>query len=255
MRPGPYLLGVDDDDDGALGQHVEQRLHPVDEHRREGLHALDGHPGRDLREQVGDAGEHGHEGLRAGPDGVRQEHLPARRRPQPVLGDLERALVRDREPADLLDGVAPELDAQRVVLGRREDVEDPAADGELAAPLDHVDPDVRRPGEGLDDRVEVGLLAGHEPDRGEVSEALDNGLHDRTDGRDDDADGPRDGVVVPRVREPPEHREAAPDGVGAWAEPLVRQRLPGRELDDGLGRQVAAQGRREVLGLAPGRGD
>ena len=44
--------------------------------------------------------------------------------------------------ADLLDLVAPELDPQRVLLGRREDVEDAAAHRELAAPLDQVDPGV-----------------------------------------------------------------------------------------------------------------
>ena len=67
-----------------------------------------------------------------------EQQLAARRRPEAVLGDLEGALVGDLEPAHLLDRVAPELDADRVLLGRREDVEDAAAHGELAAPLDEV---------------------------------------------------------------------------------------------------------------------
>ena len=71
---------------------------------------------------------------------------------RPCSADLQRALVGDREPADLLDRVAPELDPQRVVLGRREDVEDAAADGELAAPLDHVDAGVGGADERLDGR-------------------------------------------------------------------------------------------------------
>ncbi len=49
------------------------------------------------------------------PHRVREQDLAARRRPQPVLGDLQAALVRDREPADLRHLVAPELHAQRVV--------------------------------------------------------------------------------------------------------------------------------------------
>ena len=72
------------------------------------------------------------------PHVVGEQQLAARRRPQPVLGDLERALVGDLEVADLLDLVAPELHPQRVLLGRREDVEDAAAHGEVAAPLDQL---------------------------------------------------------------------------------------------------------------------
>ena len=75
---------------------------------------------------------------------VGEQHLAAGRRPQPVLGDLERTLVGDLEPADLLYGVAPHLDPQRVLVGGREHVDDPATDGELAAPLDQVHPGVRR---------------------------------------------------------------------------------------------------------------
>ena len=102
---------------------------------------------------------------------VGEQQLAARRRPQAVLGDLEGALVGDLEPADLLDGVAPELDPQRVLLGRREDVEDAAADGELAALLDQVDPGVGRRRQPLDDVVEVDLVAGAQLDRLEVAEA------------------------------------------------------------------------------------
>ncbi len=50
-----------------------------------------------------------------------------------------RALVGDREHPHLGDLVTPELDAHRVLGGRREDVEDAAAHRELAALADHVD--------------------------------------------------------------------------------------------------------------------
>ena len=75
----------------------------------------------------------------AGAHVVGQQQLAARRRPQPRLGG-DGALVGDGERPDLLDLVTPELHPQRVLLGRREDVDDAAADGELAATLDQVDP-------------------------------------------------------------------------------------------------------------------
>ena len=90
---------------------------------------------------------------------VGEQDLAAGRRPQAVLGDLEAALVGDLEPADLLDRVAPELDPDRVLLGRREDVEDAAAHGELAAPLDQVGAGVGRRGERLDDVLQRALVA------------------------------------------------------------------------------------------------
>ena len=95
-------------------------------------------------------------GERGGPlaHGVGEQQLAAGRRPQAVLGDLEGALVGDLEPADLLDRVAPELQAQRVLLGGREDVEDAAAHGELAAALDEVGAGVGGRREGLDDLLE-----------------------------------------------------------------------------------------------------
>ena len=53
--------------------------------------------------------------------------------------------------------LAPELDPERVVLGRREDVEQAPADRELAASFDHVDPGVRGGHESFDDVVEVSV--------------------------------------------------------------------------------------------------
>ncbi len=111
---------------------------------------------------------------RRGPraDGIGEQQLAARRRPQAVLGDLEAALVGDLEPADLLDRVAPELDPERVLLGGREDVEDAAAHGELAAPLDEVGAGVGRRGQRLDDLLERDVVAGLERDRRQVAQAL-----------------------------------------------------------------------------------
>ena len=77
-----------------------------------------------------------------------QQQLAARRELHALDRLGQRPLVGDRERADLLDLVAEELDAHGVVGGRREDVEDAAAHGELAAAGDHVDPRVREVDEG-----------------------------------------------------------------------------------------------------------
>ena len=189
--------------------------------------------------------------------GVGEQQLAARRRPQPVLGDLERALVGDLEPADLLDVVAQELHAQRVLLGGREDVEDAAAHGELAAPLDQVDAGVggrrrapRRP-------ARVGLVAGlrARPAPGRPGPWTMR-LQHRAHRRDDDRQRRRASRRRLGVRQPAQHREPLPDGVAARAQPLVRQGLPRRGTSTTAPAPQARLERGvEVLGLATGGGD
>ena len=77
-----------------------------------------------------------------------------------MLGDLEGALVGDLEVAHLLNGVAPELHAQRVFLGRREHIENAAANSEVAALLDQVGTGIGGVGERLDRSVQLDLVAG-----------------------------------------------------------------------------------------------
>ena len=116
-------------------------------------------------------------------------------RPEPGVGDLERALVDDLEVADLLDRVAPELEAHRVLLGGREHVEDAAAHGELAALVDQVGPRVRRTREPTDEVVHGDLVALPHGHRLEVAEAADDRLEHGADRRDDDAYGAVLGVA------------------------------------------------------------
>ncbi len=181
-----------------------------------------------------------------------EEQLAARRRPQP-LDLLEGALVGDREGADLLDVVAPELHAERVLLGGREDVDDATADRELAALLDQVDPGVRRVGEAAHDVLEAGGLARHELDGLEVAQPLDLRLEDRAHRGDHDLERAVGGVGA-GVAEPAEHGEPAADGVAARAEPLVRQRLPAGVVADHRGVDQVTQRGDEVLGLPGGGG-
>ena len=61
------------------------------------------------------------------------------------------------------------------------------------------------------------------------------------------------GVVARPAGDAPEHVEAVPDGLGARAQPLVRQRLPRREVHDlGAGQERLERGA-ERFGAAPGR--
>ncbi|EPJ40697.1 putative Transcription-repair-coupling factor [Streptomyces afghaniensis 772] len=194
-RARAHPLRVAHDGHGALGQHVEQQLHLVDEDRREGLHALHRDPLGDLAEQFTELGVLLGQGTRTGADVLGEQQLAARRRPQAVLGDFEGALVGDLEVADLLDVVAPELDAQGVFLGGREHVEDAAADGELAALLHELHARVGGGREGVDDLVQIGGLSRPQGDRLQVAEALDLRLEHGPHGRDDDGDRAGLGVV------------------------------------------------------------
>src|SRR5690606_31490472 len=121
--------------------------------------------------------------------------------------------------------------------GGREHVQDAAAYGELAALLDELHARVRGGGEGLDDLVQVGAVAGAQGDRLQVAQALDLRLEHGTYGRDADGDRAGLGIVGSGVGEAAQYGEAAADGVAARAEALVRERLPGRVLHDALGRE------------------
>ena len=252
---GAHPLGVARHQHGAVGQQVEQGLHAVDQGRGERLHALDGDALGELLEQVGRARQLVGEGRRPLAHGIGEQQLAARRRPQPVLSHLERALVGDLEPADLLDGVAPELQAQRVLLGGREDVEDAAAHGELAAALDEVGAGVGGRRQGLDDLLERHVVAGLERDRLQVTEPLGDGLEHRAHRRDDHRQGAVGVVAGLGVCEPAQHRQALADGVAAGAQPLVREGLPRGEQRDGPRAQARLERGVEVFGLSTGGGD
>ncbi|GMA30487.1 hypothetical protein GCM10025875_04790 [Litorihabitans aurantiacus] len=159
-----------------------------------------------------------------------------------------------------------------MVLGGREDVEDPTAHGEVAALLDHVHTRVCRGRQRLDEVLHAPRLARAGADGLEVAEALHDGLQQGAHRDHEDADraglGARGaGQVVGGgavrggggrvadlgVRQAPQDREAAGDGVAARAEALVRERLPGGEHRDVVGREEGAQGAGELVGVPAGR--
>jgi hypothetical protein len=160
-------------------------------------------------------------------------------------------LVRHGEEADLLDRVAEEVDPDRVLLGRREHVDDAAADRELASAFDEVDAVVGRAHERVGQLVEVEVLADHEPDGLELTQALDLRLQDAADRGHDD---PRGHLALGVAAEPAEDGEPTADRVGPGAQPLVRERLPGRVVGDGVLAHKGLQRRGDVLGFAVGGG-
>ena len=163
----------------------------------------------------------------------------------------QRPLIGDRERADLVDLVAEELDAVRVIGDRREDVEDAAAQGELASPRDHVDAvigELDEPGGDLGEVVAAPADGEVHLDRvGEAGgERLQRAAH---------RGGDHERALAVPAGDAPQHLEAVPDGLGARAQPLVRQGLPGREVHHLGAREERFQRRAERLGAAPGRGD
>jgi hypothetical protein len=140
-----------------------------------------------------------------------------------------------------------------VRVGGREDVDDPAAHGVLAAPLHHVG---ARVGGGLqraDEVVEVDAVADAQADRLEVRHPGDDRLQQRADGHRHDAraGGAR---LVARVDEAAQGGQAPGDRVRAGREPLVREGLPRREGGDVVGGQELGDLAGEVVRVLAGGG-
>ena len=116
-----------------------------------------------------------------------EQQLPAARARAARSTGATRALVGDGEAAQLADLVAPELDPHRVLGRRREDVDDAAADGELAARGDHLDPGVRQLDQPDQQVVEVGGVADPQRHRVQPAQAGRDRLDQAARGGDDHA--------------------------------------------------------------------
>ena len=101
------------------------------------------------------------------------------------LGLAERALGEGRKPADRLDLVAEQLEPRGAVLGRRKDVEDAAADRELAPLLDLVGVLVAGLDQQLGDVGEVDLLAAVKREALRAQLGVRHRLGERHGARDD----------------------------------------------------------------------
>ncbi len=264
LRAGGDALGRDHGDGRVHRQVVGDGDEPVDEGRSQRLHALHRDALGDLREHLLEVRELVLHLAGALAHGRAQQQLAARR--QLDRGDLllERALVGDRERPLLVDLVAEELDAHGVVGDGREDVEDAAAHRELAAARDHVDARVREVDEPDGQLGEVvPAAAGGELHGRELGEVVRHGLEGRAHRRDDDERahllgghlaGPLAERGVPLLHAAQRVDPLAHD-LRARTEPLVRQRLPGRELEDLGVRQHRVEAAAHPLGLPTGGGD
>ncbi len=246
-RAGDGALRVDQGDRRVLGQVVREGDEAIDDGGQERLHALDRDALGHLLEHAGEPGEVGLEVAGALAHGLREEQLAAGEERDLAHLAGKRALIGDREGADLIDLVAEELDAAGVSGRRGEDVEDAASDGELAAARDHVD-------------AVIGQLDKTQRHLAQVVTASADG---QLDGRNVGEPGGQrlDGAAhrcrdhqrcrgIPS-RNAPEHFEPGADDLGTRAEAFVRQRLPGGEMQHlGAGEELAESGSERLRAAA-----
>ena len=219
------------------------------------LHALDADPGGDLADHLGQRWVPGR--LRREVRGalahlVGEQDLAARWRDE-FVRVVDGSLVGDGERAQRCDAVAVELDADGMLRGGREHVDNAAAHGDLAALLDQVDPGVCEVDQPVHGLAQVGGLPRLQPHGRDLPEIRGHRLDEGTHGGDDD--GGRAGRMLLRMRDPAKHRDAAADGVRARREPFVRKGFPGREHLDPLVADEVTDRRRGRLGFSPGGGD
>jgi hypothetical protein len=172
---GLDLLGGGEDDGGVVGDKVERGAELV---QREELSEVGRAAFAFGRLEGGERGELAVVGVELG-SGCQLDHL----------GLAEAALGEGREPAHRLDLVAEELDPHGAVLGRRVDVEDAAADGELAALLDLLGAFVAGGDEVLGDGPEVDLVPLGDFEARRAQGGVRHGLGEGDGGGDDDRVG------------------------------------------------------------------
>ncbi len=244
-------LGVDEGDRRAGREELHERGESVHEHRAQGLHALDGDALRHPLEHRAHARELVPQRRGPRPHVGGEEEFAARQERHALHDAGERALVGDGERTDGVDLVAEELHTQRVVGRRREDVEDAAADGELAATRHHVHAVIGQLHETHRHALEVvPPSADDEVDGIRVAEPARDGLQGAAHrGGEHERSGPVPG------RKAPEHRDPPADGLRARAEPLVGQGLPRREVAHFGAGQEGLQRRAQTLRTASGGRD
>ena len=226
----------------TVGKGRCERLHPVD---RDALTDLGQHLAETWKLVLHLAGALLHR--------VAQQQLAARRKLDQWDRLLHRALVGDRELADLLDLVAEELHAPGMLRHRREHVEDASAYREFPAASNHVDSGIRQINElAADARQVVAAAAGRECEWLDAGEIVGERLERRAHARDDHEIAHRG--ILPALHDA-QGMDALADGLGTGAQALVWESLPGGELHDlGLWHH-AGKGGSKGLGITAGRHD
>ena len=165
------------------------------------------------------------------------------RLPQAALGE-------GREPAQRLDLVVEEVDADGALLGRRVEVEQPAADGELAAVLDLVDALVARGDEVGRALVEVEQLADAQHEAVRAQLRVRDLLRERDGGDDDDRR-----LAARRLDQRIQRRDAEADEMRRRREVGLVRDAAARIEAHGPRLEPRAEVLREVAGAAVVAGD
>ena len=239
-------------------EQVDEHLHLVDEHRGERLHPLDGHA---LGQLVGDLRELGvllAELGRASSYVVGEQQLATGRRPEPLDPTLSaESWCAGRRRAKLrISSISSPKNSTRSgcssVGGKTSTMPPRTANSprfSTRSTREYAAPTSRRTTSSSSTS-----WPGLQLDRLEVGQPLHLRLEHGTDRRHDDLERTVVGVAA-GVLDPAQHGQPAADGVAARAQPLVRQRLPGRVERDRVGVEQVLELLGEVLGLAHGRGD
>ena len=243
-------LRISNNDDRPRAKHGRQRNHLLRKQRSQRLHALNTQTSRDLLEHVASARHRIREPARTLTHTLIHQHLAARRAFDPLQRRVlaqQRTLISDREIRDLLDLITKEIDTHRMLLSRREHVNNPATHRELTAVSDHVHTRIRGSRERSNHAIEIQLSATHQLNRLQRAQAIHNRLDQRTHRHHNNLERLIAHMQTPQHVQPAAHR------VRLRGQPLMRQRLPRRELLNRTLRQITTQRIDQVPGRAARR--
>ncbi len=248
LSTGANALGIAHHDKAALGQRIGQQMQFVRQDRSKCLHAVHcdalGEAIEDVAQRRVLSGQ-----LACAVAHVRGEHEFPRGVDLDTLDMAQRPLVTHREVTNLLDDIAPELDAHRMFGRGGKDVDDAAANRELAAFLDQVGAQIAPLDQSDREFLEVYVIALRQRDHRHVAQPMHDRLQRSSDrGRDD----PKVIGGTP-VRDTAKHRKATAHRLRRGTQPLMREGFPGRQVHRCTRSEDRLHGGGQVLGLA-GRG-
>ena len=164
VGPVAHAPRFDEGDLARCGQQVGDQRVAVDQPRQPALHPIEHGALCQAFPLLASPRLLGYECLGAGANGLAGQQLA--RREDAHFGEVVgAALIVDRELGQAIDLVAPQVDADRRVGGRREHVDDRAAPGDFAAVLDEVFAAVAEADQRVEQRVGVDDVVGADDDR------------------------------------------------------------------------------------------
>ena len=235
-------FGLDEDDLRVGRQEIEQHVLAIGEPRQPRLHAVECQSVGETLPLLAPPGLARDEPVGALADLVARQELPTREDDH-AFERVRRALIAHRELAEAIDLVAPQVDAHGGVGGRREDVDDRAADGDLAAMFHLFLTAVARLHERGHELVAIATLSDLDLDRFDLLDVRPEALRERPD-RSDHHVG-----CAARIEQPPDRAQPPAHRLDPGAHPLERQRLPSREEVDPVRTEKGAEVVRQPLAV------